>query len=285
MDIQEIQVKSILTKTNLKTADFDYSVNPYVGCRFGCVYCYASFMGRFAGKKVSDWGNYVFAKMNAPELLAKEVRKLKDKGKGKVIWFSSVTDPYQGLEVKYKLTRKCLEVLAEYGFSGNVGILTKSDLVLRDLDILKKLRYSDIGLTITSTDDAVSRYFEKFAPSVSARLKALKTLHQAGFRTYAFLGPLLPHVLADEKALNKLFAAVAETGNKDIYVEYLNLGSYILNRLQQELPGVDSETMRLFSLSKKKSFRNDWDRKVMELVKKYEFRLRFGGTIYHPEME
>ena len=113
--IKEIKAKSILSPTRLKTADFDYSLNPYVGCRFGCVYCYASFMGRFVGKKISDWGNYVFAKINAPKLLAEEIKKLKNKGRGKTIWLSSVTDPYQGLEVKYKLTRRCLEILADYG--------------------------------------------------------------------------------------------------------------------------------------------------------------------------
>lgn len=285
MEIKEIQAKSILTKTNLKNADFDYSVNPYIGCRFGCVYCYASFMGRFVGKKVSDWGNYVFAKINAPELLTKEIKKLKEKGKDKVIWFSSVTDPYQGIEVKYQLTRKCLEVLADYGFAGSVGILTKSDLIMRDIDIFKRLPDVDLGLTITSTDDIVSRFFEKFAPPVSVRLKALKTLRGLGFRTYAFLGPLLPHVLAGEHTLEKLFAAVADTGNKEIYVEYLNLGPYILGRLQHELKNLDVKTWELYKLSKKKSFRKEWDRKIQDLVKKYGFRLRFEGAIYHPEMD
>lgn len=104
-EVKEIQAKSILSKTALKDADFDYSVNPYYGCRFGCVYCYASFMSRFVGKNIADWGNFVFAKVNAPELLEKEIKRLPDKGKGKVIWFSSVTDPYQGLEAKYELIR------------------------------------------------------------------------------------------------------------------------------------------------------------------------------------
>lgn len=285
LEIREIQAKSILTKTTLKTADFDYSANPYTGCRFGCIYCYASFMGRFNGKKVSDWGEYVFAKMNAPELLAKEIKKLPQKGKGKVIWFSSVTDPYQGLEAKYQLTRKCLEVLADYGFLGEVGILTKSDLVLRDADLFKKLKKTDIGLTITSTDDTISRYFEKMAPPVSVRLKALKKLHDLGFRTYAFIGPLLPHVLADKSQLEKLFKAIFESGTKEIYVEYLNLSPYILGRLMNELKGIDEKTGKLLYQSKNKEFRKEWDKNVSELVKKYGFKLRFGGTLYHPEME
>lgn len=285
LEIKEIQAKSILTKTTLKTADFDYSVNPYTGCRFGCIYCYASFMGRFNGKKVSDWGEYVFVKMNAPELLAKEIKKLPQKGKGKVVWFSSVTDPYQGLEAKYQLTRKCLKVLADDGFLGEVGILTKSDLVLRDIDLFKRLKNTDIGLTITSTDDQISRYFEKMAPPVSLRLKALKKLNDLGFLTYAFIGPLLPHLLANKNQLEKLFKAIFETGTKEIYVEYLNLSPYILDRLMHELKEVDKETKQLMKESKNKEFRREWDKNVSELVKKYGFKLRLGGTLYHPEME
>ncbi len=285
MDIQEIQAKSILTKTTLKDADFDYSINPYIGCRFGCVYCYASFMSRFVGKKISDWGDFVFAKVNAADLLTKEITKLPNKGKGKSVWFSSVTDPYQGMEAKYQLTRKCLQVLSDYGFAGNVGILTKSNLILRDIDLLGTLKDSDIGFTITSTNDTISQYFEKLAPPVSVRLKALKTFHDRGFRTYAFLGPLLPHILEDDRELDKLFAAVAETGNKEIYVEYLNLSAYIQGRLQRELKGADKKQLAPYFLSKNKSFRAEWDKKVKKLVDKYGFKIRFGGTIYHPEMD
>ncbi|MBI1919259.1 radical SAM protein [Candidatus Microgenomates bacterium] len=284
-EVKEVQAKSIMTETHLKDADFDYSVNPYIGCRFGCIYCYASFMGRFVGKKVKDWGEYVYAKVNAPELLEKEIKKLKDKGSGKTIWFSSVTDPYQGLEMKYQLTRKCLEVLVDYNFAGTVSILTKSDLVLRDIDIFKKLENFDVGLTITATDDKISRFIEKFAPAASARLKALKKLHDEGFSTYAFVGPLLPHILADEKELEKLFMALSATGNREIYVEYLNLSNYLIGRLKAELKDIDKKTWELFLNFKKKDFRRQWDKRILKLVKKYNFKLRFGGTLYHPEME
>ncbi|MDP2910037.1 MAG: radical SAM protein [bacterium] len=284
-EVKEIEAKSILSPTRLKTADFDYSLNPYVGCRFGCVYCYASFMGRFIGKKITDWGNYVFAKINAPELLAEEIKKLKNKGREKTIWLSSVTDPYQGLEVKYKLTRRCLEVLADYGFQGSVGILTKSDLILRDIDVFKRIKKPDLGLTITSTDDKISRYFEKFAPPVSVRLKALERLNKEGFRTYAFIGPLFPHLLADEKQLEKLFRAVAKTGTKEIYVEYFNPSSYILKRLRQELKVADPKLLSEFYQSKKKNLRQEFDKKIVKLIKKYRLKLRFGQTLYHPEMD
>ena len=119
-------------------------------------------------------GYYVFVKKNAVELLRHDLKALKNKGKDKTVFFSSVTDPYQGVEAKYKLTRSCLEVLVENQFAGEVSILTKSALVKRDIDVLKKLKNVEVGFTITSTDDAVSRYFEKFAPNVTDRLKAMK---------------------------------------------------------------------------------------------------------------
>ena len=81
MEVKEIQTKSILTLSKLP--DTDYVINPYVGCRFGCTYCYASFMGRFVSKQINDWGEYVYAKINAPELLRNELRKLKNKGRNK----------------------------------------------------------------------------------------------------------------------------------------------------------------------------------------------------------
>ena len=282
MDIQVIQAKSILTLSKLP--DTDYVVNPYIGCRFGCTYCYASFMGRFVNKKVGDWGEYVYVKMNAPELLKKEIRKLKNKGKGKSILFSSVTDPYQGLEAKYKITRQCLEILADYGFGGTVGILTKSDLVLRDIDILRSIKHADIGMTITSTDDSISRYFEKYAPPASVRLKAIKKLNEIGFNTYAFVGPLLPHFVAQPQKLDELFGAIADTGNRDIYVEHINLSNYILERLIREMKNVDKNILKKFYKSKDKSYREKLNTMITKLVKKYNLHLRLGETIYHKEL-
>lgn len=282
MDIQEIEAKSILTLSKLP--DADYVVNPYIGCRFGCTYCYASFMGRFVNKKVFDWGEYVYVKINTPELLRKEVKKLKNKGRGKSVLFSSVTDPYQGIEVKYKLTRQCLEILADYGFEGTVGILTKSDLVLRDIDILKKVKHTDIGMTITATDDSISRYFEKYAPPASVRLKTMKKLNKLGFNTYVFVGPLLPHFVAKPKELDDLFKAIADTGNRDIYVEHINLSSYILERLIKEMNDVDKDILKTFYQSQDKSYREKLNTLVMKLVKKYNLSLRLGGAIYHKEL-
>ena len=240
-------------------------------------------MGKSVGKKVGDWGEYVFVKTNAPTLLDKEIKKLKNHGSGKEIWLSSVTDPYQGLEAGYQVTRKCLDVLIKNDYRGLVSILTKSDLILRDIDLYKKLPKVDLGLTITTTDDSISRFFEKFAPPVSARLKALTALNRHNLPTYAFVGPLFPHIIEDDKALEKLFSQIHKTGTRDIYVEYFNPSRYIVERLKNEL-GSEKKNIAFYTQSKRKDKRRQWDKKVGSLIKKYGFRLRTGGTLYHPEM-
>ncbi|OGC51692.1 hypothetical protein A2982_03415 [candidate division WWE3 bacterium RIFCSPLOWO2_01_FULL_39_13] len=279
MDLKEIEAKSILVKSNLP--DTDYVINPYTGCSFGCTYCYASFMGRFNGKTFDDWGKYVFAKTNAPKLLERQIKSIKNKGKGKTVFLSSVTDPYQGIEAKYKLTRQCLQTLFEHDFQGLVAILTKSDLVLRDLNILQKLHHVEAGLTITSTDDSISRYFEKYAPAVSRRLKALATLNKAKISTYAFIGPLLPHYISKEKELDKLLKAIADTGTKEVYVEHINLTSYILGRLRKEMKNADPKILDTFYKSKNKKYQEELDKIVEDLCKKHKLKIRLGKTIKH----
>ena len=283
-EIKEIKAKGILTKCGIP--GIDWVVNPYIGCRFGCKYCYASFMGRFVGKKIADWGEYVYPKINAPELLAKEIeRKLPDKGRGKEVFFSSVTDPYQGLEAKYQLTRRCLEVLADWGFAGTLSVLTKSNLVTRDIDILKRFQQAVVGLTVTSVDDGISRYFEKYAPPASERFEALRKLNQAGLRTYAFIGPLLPHFVADEAGLEEVFQKLVEAGTKDVYVEHLNLSSYIRGRLMAEMKGTDKEILRKFYSSQTKEHRKELEDLVGRLVKKYRMNLLLDLVIFHREFQ
>ncbi len=282
VEIKEIHSKSILTPSKLPDADF--VINPYTGCAFGCTYCYASFMGRYVGKDNDDWGDYVYVKINAPELLKIDLKKLKNRGKGKSIFFSSVTDPYQGMEAKYQLTRKCLEILLAYGFEGQVSILTKSHMVLRDVDILKQLKDVEVGFTITTTDDKISRYFEKKAPNVSQRLDALKQLNLEGIKTYAFVGPLLPHFVAEPEILDSLFEAVAKTGTTELYVEHINLSKYILDRFREEMPELDKSVLDKFYLSRDKDYRDELSKIVLELVKRYNLKLRLGSAIYHKEL-
>jgi DNA repair photolyase len=182
INIREVQAKSILNKSKIH----DYCVNPYTGCQVNCRYCYARlFMRRYSGHS-EPWGAFVDVKVNAPELLRKQVVRAK---KG-TVWLSSVCDPYQPLEKKYKLTRQCLAILAEARFP--VNIQTKMTLVLRDLDIIERFEEIEVGITLTTDDEMIARMFEPGASPVGERIAALEKIHSRGIRTFAFVGPLLP---------------------------------------------------------------------------------------------
>jgi len=175
MKIEHIEAKSIIVPSNIP--DKDYVVNPYTGCQFGCLYCYATFMGRFVNEPRNNWGNYVYVKTNAVELAHAQLSTWGDKRKRSSILLSSVTDPYHGIEHKYLLTRGILKTFAEQKYPGPISILTKSPLVLRDVDLLKQLN-SEVGLTITTTDEHLSRFLEVKAPLARRRLETVSKLVQ-----------------------------------------------------------------------------------------------------------
>jgi DNA repair photolyase len=181
MKIAEIRAKGILSKSQV----YDYALNPYVGCRHNCVYCYAKFMKRFTGHR-ERWGEFVDVKINAPGLLAREVMKKKV---GRV-WISGVCDPYQPLEHRYTITARCLEILTEHGWPFTVQ--TKSALVLRDIDILKRAKGGEVGFTITTADEKIRKIFEPEAPPLNERIGALAVLHSEKIRTFAMVAPILP---------------------------------------------------------------------------------------------
>ncbi|MCX7817577.1 MAG: radical SAM protein [Syntrophales bacterium] len=181
MAITERVVKSVLSPSKI----YDYALNPYIGCSHGCRYCYAQFMKRFTGHK-EPWGTFVDVKINAPELLTREL----DKKKRGRVWVSGVCDPYQPAEEKFIITRRCLEMLISRGWA--FTIQTKSALVLRDMDLFLKARDCEVGFSITTTDDGIRRLFEPNAAPIDMRIEALDKMHSLGIRTYAMIAPILP---------------------------------------------------------------------------------------------
>lgn len=180
--VREIMAKSVLNRSKI----FDYCLNPYTGCEINCRYCYARlFMRRYSGHR-EDWGDFVDLKINAPEVLKMQLGKAR---KG-IVWISSVCDPYQPLEARYELTRRCLKELIKKQFP--VNIQTKSNLILRDLDLLQEFENIEAGFTITTDDERVAKIFEPRATPVKERLSALERIHSLGIQTFAFVGPLLP---------------------------------------------------------------------------------------------
>jgi DNA repair photolyase len=181
MIVKEIQSKTILSASKI----YNYVINPYVGCQHGCLYCYARFIKKFSGHKES-WGTFVDVKINAADLLQTEIKKKKSAR----IWISGLCDPYQPQEARYRLTRKCLEILAYHNWP--VTIQTRSPLVLRDIDIIRSAKDFKICLTITTLDDAIRKIFEPYAPPIDARLNTLDELNQAGIKTGVMIAPILP---------------------------------------------------------------------------------------------
>ena len=279
MEIKEITAKSLLTLSRLP--DSDYAVNPYVGCEFGCAYCYASFMGRFVKEPIDNWGNYVYAKTNAVGVFEHDLMALPRRKWNSSIFLSSVTDPYQGAEAKYKLTRGILEVLAKHQYPGEVSIQTKSVMVLRDVDVFRRLRNFDVGMTVTTTDDALSRFLEVRASAASARIDALRKLTEMGFRTYAFVGPLLPHFRYTPELLDELFSAIANAGVRDVYVEHINLKPYIKERLWKVLENAPENIRKVYESADTEPHRQALDRIVYKLLEKHGLRIRLNGVIYH----
>jgi DNA repair photolyase len=181
MIVREIYARTILSRSKV----FDYVVNPYIGCQHGCTYCYARFMKRFTGHK-EPWGEFVDVKINAPDLLHREIEKMPA---GRV-WVSGVCDSYQPLEKTYELTRKCLEILV--GHDWPITIQTKSSLVLRDVNLFRGTDKIEVGLSVTTGDEGIRQLFEPKAPLIKERIKALEELHLAGIRTFAMIAPMLP---------------------------------------------------------------------------------------------
>lgn len=190
MNIKEIQSKTILSISKV----YNYVINPYVGCQHACHYCYARFIKRFSGHK-EPWGKFVDIKINAPDLLQVEINKKKCAR----VWISGLCDPYQPLEAEYKLSRKCLEILAYNKWP--VTIQTRSSLVLRDMDIFKGAKDFEVGLTITTADDEIRKLFEPNATTIKERLSTLDELHRSGIKTYAMIAPILPGAEALANAL------------------------------------------------------------------------------------
>lgn len=186
-DIEYVKSVGILTEAKGFMESYDYTLNPYSGCSFGCNYCYAAFFARSTEQKDS-WGKWVKVKENALQLLIKWRKKPLI---NKTIYISSVTDPYQPIEKELELTRSLLMELLNY-HKPRLVIQTRSPLVTRDIDILKKFDVVQVNMTVTTDSEDVRRAFEPICPSNKSRLKAIQEVTESGIKTCITMTPLLP---------------------------------------------------------------------------------------------
>ncbi len=217
--------RKIITRNDSPDISFDRSINPYRGCEHGCVYCYARPTHAFLGLSPGlDFESKLFMKPNAPELLERE---LSAPGYApKVIAIGTNTDPYQPIERRHQIMRRILEVLDRAGHP--VGIVTKSALVLRDLDILARMAKRDlvkVALSVTTLDAKLARIMEPRAATPLRRLEALQQLAQAGVPTSALVAPVIPAL--NDAEIERILEAVAATGVRH--------AGYVLLRLPLEV--------------------------------------------------
>ena len=222
MLVKEIKANDYLTKSNLPASD--YVINPYIGCTHGCKYCYASFMKRFTGHK-EDWGDFVDIKLCDKKINLNKISK-------KSVFLSSVTDCYNQLEEKYKLTRHILEQLVNSDCY--LSISTKSKLILRDIDILKQIKNLSVSISINTIDEKFRCDMDN-ASTIAERLDTLKKLHDNGIRTVLFMSPIFPYITEWKEIIEKSKNYVDE-----YWFENLNLrGQYkthIMNYIKNNYP-------------------------------------------------
>lgn len=217
----KVKAKTIFTKSKLGV---EWAINPYVGCQHACLYCYAKFIKKWRPASYGKWGTWVEAKTNAPEIV-----------KGKYVkgwvYMSSICDPYQPVEKELKLTRRILENMDK---RIKLIVQTKSNLVLRDIDLFKQFKNIEIGLTINSFRGKTKKLFEPNSPTNTERIKTLQKLKEEDFKTYAFVSPIIPDLINLKDIISKTKQYV------DYYwFEFLNLrgaGKEFAQVLKREFP-------------------------------------------------
>ncbi len=269
MKVSQKTAKSVLVKSNLPASD--YVANPYTGCPHQCRYCYAEFMKRRTGH-TENWGDFIdiknYESMKLPRNLAE-----------KTVLLSSVTDPYNPYEAKYRKSREILGFLANTG--AHIEILSKSDLMLRDLDLLKTIPDLSVGISLNTLDDNFRRDMEPGAPSVQRRLNALETLHREGIKTYTFVSPIFPHI-TDIKAIIDRVSPYSDM----ICFENLNLRGeakkYILQYIKENYPQYTEAYERIY-LKKDRSYWQSLEDEIHRLSEKSAVPL--VSYFYHAQIK
>ena len=230
---KEIDTKDLITKSNLPASD--YVINPYVGCPHACKYCYARFMKRFTGH-TEEWGDFIDIKRCAKPI---NVKKLYHKS----VFLSSVTDCYNSFEAKYQITRDVLKQLTQADCQ--ITISTKSDLILRDIDVLKELKNLIVAVSVNTLDNGFQSDMDH-AGSITRRIAALKELRKQGIYTVLFLSPIFPYITDFKEILEATAEFVCE-----YWFENLNLrGNYkqeILQYIAEKYPQYLSDYKEIYN--------------------------------------
>lgn len=176
------RVKDYLNKTKL--SNLDYVINPYVGCPHKCLYCYAAYMSSFS-KHSEEWGEFIDIKCTSKKINTFKI-------KNKKVMVSTVTDPYNSFEAKYEVTRKIMEQLVNS--EAYISVVTKSNLVLRDIDVFKRMKHVEVAISLSTLDEVLRQKLEPNSSSIAERIETLKELKCNGIKTVVFVAPIIPMI-------------------------------------------------------------------------------------------
>ena len=221
VEVLETDAKSVLNR--VAGMPFQWSINPYRGCYHGCVFCYARRTHSFLDDDgVAQWASRIYVKVNAPAVLRAELAKRS--WTHEKVALGTVTDPYQPLEGRYRLTRGILEALRDYDTPA--AIITRSPLVIRDVDVLQQLARVagvSVAISVATTDPALAREIEPTVAPPQKRLLAVSKLARAGIRVNVALAPILPHITDNPENIESVVRAAREAGAGAIWHNTLHL--------------------------------------------------------------
>ena len=285
--------RSLLNRCTSSRVPFDWTINPYRGCEFACKYCYARYTHEFMEMRDGvDFERKIYVKQQAAWLLRQDLKKVK---RGEEIAIGTATDPYQPAERRYEVTRGVLEELAlHHGLQ--IGIVTKSDLITRDIDLLRRVAANNslfVNLTVTTLDAKLARILEPRAPRPDLRLGAVRELCAAGLNAGVICAPVLPGITDKPAALDRLVHAVKEAGGKYIYANALFLkpcsAAVFLPFLEKEFPALVEEYGKRFG--QRAFISKAYSKRLSELMaalrKKHGISRQFTSRSQsaHPPME
>ncbi|GIV21610.1 MAG: hypothetical protein KatS3mg023_3361 [Armatimonadota bacterium] len=224
LQVQEIRCKHLLHRTGASFAE--WTLNPYIGCGFGCSYCYVPILRAKRGQEGAEtWGSWVQVKVNAPDVVRREMLEVP---RDAHLLIGSATDAWQPIEKRYQVSRGVLYELSFY--PNRVTILTRSPLLLRDIDLLKRFEHVSVHISVPTVDEKVRRVFEPHAPAVAGRLELTRRLLNASIRATWAWCPFLPGVENTPEQIRQYVRTAAQTGVREIWVGRINYWSFLEER-------------------------------------------------------
>lgn len=269
MKLSTTTAKSLLVKSNLPASD--YVVNPYVGCTHNCLYCYAAFMKRFT-RHDEDWGDFLDVKEYETYKFPKDLCN-------KTVLLSSVTDPYNPYEMRYHKSRDVLERLSNT--DACVEILSKSDLMIKDIDVLKKIPNLSVGISMNTVNDEFRREVEPGAPSIQRRLKVLEELHNEGLKTYLFISPIFPFITNVREIIDSVVQSIDK-----VCFENLNLQgatkARVFEYIEQKYPQYLQDYRKIY-IEGDLSYWSMMEEDIADMAKEYS--IPFVNYFYHEKIK